>query len=60
MALSGAAAGPPLFDLVEVMGREATCRHFDRFIAFLRNPPQAEPAGNTPRRPRVDHPGRFG
>jgi glutamyl-tRNA synthetase len=48
MALSGAAAGPPLFDLVEVMGREATGRHFDRFLAFLRNPPQAEPAGNTP------------
>ncbi|HEY0552920.1 MAG TPA: glutamate--tRNA ligase [Thermoanaerobaculia bacterium] len=47
MALSGAAAGPPLFDLVEVMGREATGRHFDRFIAFLRTPPQAEPAGNT-------------
>jgi glutamyl-tRNA synthetase len=44
MALSGAAAGPPLFDLVEVMGREATGRHFDRFLAFLRNPPQAEPA----------------
>ena len=24
MALSGAAGGPPLFDLVEAMGREAT------------------------------------
>ncbi len=42
MALSGAAAGPPLFDLVEVMGREATARHFGRFVAFLR-----ENAGNT-------------
>ena len=38
MALSGAAGGPPLFDLVEVMGREATAGHFDRFIAFLRTP----------------------
>ena len=47
MALSGAAAGPPLFDLVEVMGREATARHFDRFIAFLRTPASAAPEGNT-------------
>src|SRR3954451_20296710 len=38
MALSGIASGPPLFDLVETMGREATVRHFDRFIAFLRQP----------------------
>jgi glutamyl-tRNA synthetase len=38
MALSGTAAGPPLFDLVETMGREATTRHFDRFLAFLRSP----------------------
>jgi glutamyl/glutaminyl-tRNA synthetase len=38
MALSGTAAGPPLFDLVETMGREATVRHFDRFIAYLRQP----------------------
>jgi glutamyl-tRNA synthetase len=52
MALSGAAAGPPLFDLVEVMGREATAKHFDRFVAFLRNPPQAEPAGNSPQAPQ--------
>ncbi|HEX9945895.1 MAG TPA: glutamate--tRNA ligase [Thermoanaerobaculia bacterium] len=46
MALSGASVGPPLFDLVEVMGREATLRHLDRFIAFLR---QGAPAavGNT-------------
>ncbi len=38
MALSGTASGPPLFDLVEAMGREAAARHFDRFIAFLRQP----------------------
>jgi glutamyl-tRNA synthetase len=38
MALSGTASGPPLFDLVETMGREATVRHFDRFIAYLRQP----------------------
>jgi glutamyl-tRNA synthetase len=36
MALSGTTGGPPLFDLVEVMGREATRRHLDRFIASLR------------------------
>ncbi|MFL6292754.1 MAG: glutamate--tRNA ligase [Thermoanaerobaculia bacterium] len=36
MALSGAAGGPPLFDLVEVMGREASRRHLDRFLAYLR------------------------
>jgi glutamyl-tRNA synthetase len=36
MALSNAASGPPLFDLVEVMGREAVARHMGNFIAFLR------------------------
>ncbi|HET9225165.1 MAG TPA: glutamate--tRNA ligase [Thermoanaerobaculia bacterium] len=36
MALSGAAGGPPLFDLVEVMGREASKRHLDHFLAYLR------------------------
>ena len=36
MALSGAAVGPPLFDLVELMGREAAVRHLRRFVAFLR------------------------
>jgi glutamyl-tRNA synthetase len=36
MALSGATAGPPLFDLIEVMGREATDRRLGRYIAFLR------------------------
>ena len=41
MALSAATGGPPLFDLVELVGREAADRHFGRFIAFLRQ-------GNTP------------
>lgn len=36
MALTAAAAGPSLFDLVEVMGRDATVRHLAHFIAFLR------------------------
>ena len=34
MALTGASAGPPLFDLVEVMGREATARHLANFAGF--------------------------
>jgi len=36
MALSASTGGPPLFDLIEVMGREASGRHMGRFIAFLR------------------------
>jgi glutamyl-tRNA synthetase len=36
MALSCATAGPPLFDLVETMGRDSTLAHLDRFIAFLK------------------------
>ncbi|HEX4964036.1 MAG TPA: glutamate--tRNA ligase [Thermoanaerobaculia bacterium] len=36
MALSAAAQGPPLFDLIEVMGRDATLRHLDHFLAFLK------------------------
>jgi len=36
MAISAAAQGPPLFDLVEVMGRDASLRHLDHFLAFLR------------------------
>jgi glutamyl-tRNA synthetase len=40
MALTAAPQGPPLFDLVEVMGREATLRHLDHFLAFLRKGPQ--------------------
>lgn len=35
MALSGAKAGPPLFDLVAAMGREATARHLDAFLTHL-------------------------
>ena len=35
-ALSGLQAGPPLFDLVEVMGRDATLRHLDHFLDSLR------------------------
>jgi glutamyl-tRNA synthetase len=57
-ALSGAQAGPPLFDLVEVMGREATLRHLDNFIASLSKAqagavPAAEetPAEALPARP---------
>ena len=37
MALSATAGGPPLFDLVEVMGRETALAHMDHFIAFLRS-----------------------
>jgi glutamyl-tRNA synthetase len=44
MALSGAAGGPPLFDLVEAMGRDSVLHHFDRFLAFLQEPPQPEAA----------------
>jgi len=36
MALSAAAAGPPLFDLVETMGRDISLRRLDLFIAFLK------------------------
>src|SRR6185369_7415835 len=35
MALSATTGGPPLFDLVEVMGREIALGRLDRFIAFL-------------------------
>ncbi|HSS51688.1 MAG TPA: hypothetical protein VLX28_22310, partial [Thermoanaerobaculia bacterium] len=37
MALSAAAQGPPLFDLIEVMGRDASLRHLDHFLAFLKH-----------------------
>ncbi|HVT60203.1 MAG TPA: glutamate--tRNA ligase [Thermoanaerobaculia bacterium] len=43
-ALSGVQAGPPLFDLVAAMGRDATLRHLDNFLAFLRT---AQPAAAT-------------
>lgn len=36
MALSGDKAGPPVFDLVEAMGREATDRHLGCFIEYLK------------------------
>jgi glutamyl-tRNA synthetase len=36
MALTAASGGPSLFDLVEVMGREASLRHLDNFLRFLR------------------------
>ncbi len=35
MALSGAAAGPPVFDLIEAMGRDESDRHFAHFGRFL-------------------------
>ncbi len=35
MALSGATGGPPLFDLIEVMGRETTERRMTKFVEFL-------------------------
>jgi glutamyl-tRNA synthetase len=35
MALSGDKAGPPVFDLVEAMGREATDRHLGSFLEWL-------------------------
>ncbi len=35
MALSGAKAGPPVFDLVAAMGGEATDRHLGHFLAWL-------------------------
>ncbi len=44
MALSATQAGPPLFDLVEVMGRETTLRRLDRFAGFLREVGNREPA----------------
>ncbi len=44
MALSGAAGGPPLFDLIEAMGREASANHFNRFLAFLKAGNTAQPA----------------
>jgi glutamyl-tRNA synthetase len=42
MALTGAAGGPPLFDLVELMGRAYVAWHFRNFLEFLGAP--AEPS----------------
>ncbi len=36
MAISGEKAGPPVFDLVAAMGREATDRHLGHFVTWLR------------------------
>ena len=43
-ALSGSQVGPPLFDLVEVMGRDATLRHLDHLVERLREPVPVAPA----------------
>ncbi len=43
MALTASKAGPSLFHLVEVMGRDASVRHLRNFAAYLRaNPPPAD------------------
>ncbi|MCZ6506621.1 MAG: glutamate--tRNA ligase [Acidobacteria bacterium] len=42
MALTAAKAGPPLFDIVELVGREATQRHLENFIAHLETRASAE------------------
>ncbi|MDX1382920.1 MAG: hypothetical protein R3190_04700, partial [Thermoanaerobaculia bacterium] len=36
MALTAAKAGPSLFEVVEVMGKEGTFRHLNNFMAYLR------------------------
>jgi glutamyl-tRNA synthetase len=43
MALSAATGGPPLFDLVELVGRDATGRRIGQFLAFLRSSGNAAP-----------------
>jgi glutamyl-tRNA synthetase len=35
MALSASTAGPPLFDLVEVFGRDEVARRFTRYLGYL-------------------------
>ncbi len=42
MALTASKAGPPLFDVVAAMGREASARHLRGFAAFLRAQPPVE------------------
>jgi len=37
MALTAEKAGPPVFDLVAAMGREATAKHLSNFVEFLRS-----------------------
>ena len=41
MALSGAAGGPPLFDLVALMGRQTVGERLREFASFLQTPPPA-------------------
>lgn len=36
MALTAAKAGPGVFDVIEVMGKEATFRHLNNFVAYVR------------------------
>lgn len=48
MALTAAKAGPSLFDLVAVMGREATARHLDHFIAHLGAAATPEASATSP------------
>ena len=55
MALSAAAGGPPLFDLVEVMGREAS-----RTAAWTASSASCARSGIRSRPSRVDLAGRFG
>jgi glutamyl-tRNA synthetase len=50
-ALSGLQVGPPLFDLVEVMGRDATLRHLDHLIDRLRHTAAAQPPAAPPAPP---------
>jgi glutamyl-tRNA synthetase len=47
-AISGAQVGPPLFDLVEVMGRDATLRHLDHLIERLRGAAAATVGAGEP------------
>jgi glutamyl-tRNA synthetase len=44
MALSAISTGPPLFDLIEVTGREAADRRMGHFLAFLRSGNAGTPA----------------
>jgi len=48
LALTGSTAGPPVFDLVAAMGREATARHLGHFLDHLR---QAETPPTPPPEP---------
>ncbi len=43
LALSAASVGPPLFDLVEVLGREVSDRRLGRFIELLQSAGNAAP-----------------